>query len=71
MTRMSRMNRRSFVIASGAAGAGLALGFNLPFGRNFARADAVATPEVDAWVERIIRWSPVLAARATPDSPSG
>jgi isoquinoline 1-oxidoreductase beta subunit len=50
MTRMSKVNRRSFVLGSTAAGAGLALGFNLPFGRNAAHADATSSPEVDAWV---------------------
>ena len=32
MTYMPKINRRSFVIGSAAAGAGLALGFKLPFG---------------------------------------
>ena len=49
MTRTSTVNRRSFVIGSSAAGTGLALGFNLPFGSNAARAADIA-PEVDAWV---------------------
>ena len=53
MTQMKKFNRRSFIVGSGAAGAGLALGFNLPFGA--ARADDViraadGSPEVDAWV---------------------
>src|ERR1700734_2965322 len=50
MTRMSKVNRRSFVLGSTAAGAGLALGFNLPFGLHAAHADATSSPEVDAWV---------------------
>ncbi len=49
MTRTSKVNRRSFVIGSTAAGTGLALGFNLPFGSDAVRA-ADVPPEVDAWV---------------------
>ncbi len=49
MTRMSKIDRRSFVVGSTAAGAGLALGFALPFGPQAARA-ADSTPEVNAWV---------------------
>ncbi len=55
MTKMQKFNRRSFVVGSSAAGAGLALGFNLPFGPLTAHADDViraadGSPEVDAWV---------------------
>ena len=46
MTQMTKVNRRSFVVGSSALGAGLALGFHVPL----ARADAVAAPEVNAWV---------------------
>jgi isoquinoline 1-oxidoreductase beta subunit len=46
---MSKVNRRCFVIGSTAAGTGLALGFNLPFGSDAVYA-ADITPEVDAWV---------------------
>ena len=49
MTRTSKVNRRSFVIGSTAAGTGLALGFDLPFGSDAVRA-ADVPPEVDAWV---------------------
>ena len=49
MTPHAKVNRRSFVIGSTAAGAGLALGFNLPFGSDAVRA-ADIPPEVDAWV---------------------
>jgi len=49
MTYMSKFNRRSFIVGSSAAGAGLALGFNLPFGADVVRA-ADIPPEVDAWV---------------------
>jgi isoquinoline 1-oxidoreductase beta subunit len=47
---MPKVNRRSFVIGSSAAGAGLALGFHVPFDTDVARADAVSSPEVNAWV---------------------
>jgi isoquinoline 1-oxidoreductase beta subunit len=43
------MNRRSFVVGSAAAGAGLAVGFDLPLGPQSASAQA-ATPECGAWV---------------------
>jgi len=50
MTYMPKVNRRSFVIGSSAAGAGLALGFYVPFDTDVAHADAVSSPEVNAWV---------------------
>jgi isoquinoline 1-oxidoreductase beta subunit len=50
----NRLSRRSFLVATAAAGGGLALGLELPFGAAPARAaDAgspVAGPEVTAWV---------------------
>ncbi len=49
MTYMPRINRRSFVVGAAAAGGGLALGFQLPFGPRVARA-ADGSPEVNAWV---------------------
>src|SRR5580692_874525 len=49
MTYMPKFNRRSFIVGSSAAGAGLALGFNLPFGADVVRA-ADIPPEIDAWV---------------------
>jgi isoquinoline 1-oxidoreductase beta subunit len=50
MTQMARLNRRSFLVATAAAGGGLALGFDLmPGGRTAARA-AAGAPEVTAWV---------------------
>ncbi len=49
MTYMPRMNRRSFVVGTAAAGGGLALGFQLPFGPQVVRA-ADGSPEVNAWV---------------------
>jgi isoquinoline 1-oxidoreductase subunit beta len=55
MTQMQKFNRRSFIVGSSAVGAGLALGFDLPFGSGTARAEDViraadGSPEVDAWV---------------------
>src|ERR1043165_2786733 len=50
MNFVPKMNRRSFVVSSAAAGRGLALGLNLPFGGpNVVRA-ADGAPEVNAWV---------------------
>ncbi len=45
----ARVSRRDFVVASAAAGGGLALGLHLPFGIDAAEAQA-AEPEVNAWV---------------------
>ena len=44
-----KMNRRSFVIGTAAAGGGLALGLHLSFGPDIVRA-ADGSPEVNAWV---------------------
>ena len=49
MTYIPRINRRSFVVGAAAAGGGLALGFQIPFGPNVVRA-ADGSPEVNAWV---------------------
>ncbi|MFH0303333.1 molybdopterin cofactor-binding domain-containing protein [Bradyrhizobium sp. 31Argb] len=49
MNQHVMLNRRAFVIGTAAAGAGLALGFNLPLGPTVARA-ADGSPEVNAWV---------------------
>jgi isoquinoline 1-oxidoreductase subunit beta len=50
MTYMPRMNRRTFVVSAAAAGGGLALGLDIPFGGpNVIRA-ADGSPEVTAWV---------------------
>src|SRR6202020_2322955 len=50
MTYMPKFNRRSFIVGSSAAGAGLALGFNLPLGANNVVRAEDGSPEVDAWV---------------------
>ncbi len=44
------MNRRSFVIGTAAVGAGLAVGFDLPFGGPAVVRAADGSPEVNAWV---------------------
>jgi isoquinoline 1-oxidoreductase subunit beta len=50
MTHMPRMNRRTFVVSAAAAGGGLALGLDIPFGGpNVIRA-ADGSPELNAWV---------------------
>ena len=48
MTHMPKIDRRSFVVGSAAAG-GLALVLNIPFGPDAALAQD-ATPEINAWV---------------------
>src|SRR5262249_17337120 len=45
-------------------------GIELRPDRPAARAAIVSATEVDACVDRIMRWSPIFAARATPSSPS-
>src|SRR5216117_1011257 len=49
ITKTPNLNRRSFVIGSAAAGAGLALGLKIPFGASVVRAQD-GSPEVNAWV---------------------
>ncbi|WP_342723341.1 molybdopterin cofactor-binding domain-containing protein [Bradyrhizobium sp. B097] len=46
----SRLNRRAFVIGTATAGAGLALGLDLPFGGPSVVRAADGAPEVNAWV---------------------
>jgi isoquinoline 1-oxidoreductase subunit beta len=46
MNYVPKIDRRSFVIGTAAAGAGLTLGMTLPFGA----AHAQGTPELNAWV---------------------
>jgi len=49
MTHMPKIDRRSFVVGSAVAGAGLVLGLSLPSGSRTAGAAAEAF-EIDAWV---------------------
>jgi isoquinoline 1-oxidoreductase subunit beta len=60
MKRMSKINRRSFVVGSATAGAGLTLGLKLPFGPDVVRADD-GSPEIDAWV--VIRSDDTIVIR--------
>ncbi|MFB9263979.1 molybdopterin cofactor-binding domain-containing protein [Bradyrhizobium erythrophlei] len=46
----SRLNRRAFVIGTATAGAGLALGLDLPFGGPTVVRAADGSPEINAWV---------------------
>ncbi len=46
MNYVPKIDRRSFVVGTAAAGAGLCLGMTLPFGA----AEAQGTPELNAWV---------------------
>src|SRR3978361_418976 len=50
MNHMPTLNRRAFVIGTAAAGAGLALGLDLPFGGPTVVRAADGAPEVNAWV---------------------
>jgi len=50
MNQHVKIDRRSFVIGTAAAGAGLALGFDLPFGGPAVVRAADGSPEVNAWV---------------------
>ena len=47
---MPKLNRRAFVIGTAAAGAGLALGLDIPFGGPTVVRAADGSPEVNAWV---------------------
>src|SRR5262245_20302529 len=49
--KAAKLSRRAFVVGSAAAGGGLALGFNMPFGLDAAVAqNGAAGAEVNAWV---------------------
>lgn len=50
MNHMPRLNRRAFVVGTAAAGAGLALGLDIPFGGPTVVRAADGSPEVNAWV---------------------
>jgi isoquinoline 1-oxidoreductase beta subunit len=50
MNHMPKINRRAFVVGTAAAGAGLALGLDLPFGGPTVVRAADGSPEVNAWV---------------------
>src|SRR4051812_5735581 len=50
MNKHVTMNRRAFVIGTAAAGAGLALGLDIPFGGPTVVRAADGSPEVNAWV---------------------
>jgi isoquinoline 1-oxidoreductase subunit beta len=49
ITKIPKINRRSFVVGSATVGAGLALGLKIPFGASVVRAQD-GSPEVTAWV---------------------
>jgi isoquinoline 1-oxidoreductase beta subunit len=49
ITSNPKIDRRSFVVGTGAIGAGLALGLKIPFGAGVVRAQD-GTPEINAWV---------------------
>jgi len=50
MNHIPQMNRRSFVVGAAAAGGGLTLGLDIPFGGPEAAYAQAATPEINAWV---------------------
>jgi isoquinoline 1-oxidoreductase beta subunit len=61
MNHMPQLNRRAFVVGSAAAGAGLALGFDGPFGGPTVIRAADGAQEVNAWV--VIRPDDTVAIR--------
>jgi isoquinoline 1-oxidoreductase subunit beta len=49
ITSTPKIDRRAFVIGTGAVGAGLVLGLKIPFGASVVRAQG-GSPEINAWV---------------------
>src|SRR5262245_48094610 len=50
MNFVPKMNRRNFVVTAAAAGGGLALGLDLPFGGPKVIRAQDGSPEINAWV---------------------
>src|SRR5258707_13821223 len=50
MNFVPKMNRRSFIVSAAAAGGGLAVGLDLPFGGPGVVRAADGSPEINAWV---------------------
>src|SRR5580692_3458532 len=50
MTQRMQINRRAFIVSAAAAGGGLALGLDIPFGGVGVATAQAASPEVNAWV---------------------
>src|ERR1043165_6110220 len=50
MNHTARLDRRAFIVGTAAAGAGFALGFDIPFGGPAVVRAADGAPEVNAWV---------------------
>src|SRR5262245_8033416 len=50
MNYVPKMNRRSFVVGAAAAGSGLAIGLDIPFGGSKTVRAQAAAPEINAWV---------------------
>src|SRR3977135_3116205 len=49
ITKLPKIDRRSFIIGTTAIGSGLALGLKIPFGAAVVRAQD-GSPEINAWV---------------------
>src|ERR1700757_3508532 len=50
MARMPQLDRRAFAVGAAAPRAGLALGFDVPFGGPTVARAADGAPEINAWV---------------------
>jgi isoquinoline 1-oxidoreductase beta subunit len=50
MKYLHPLNRRNFIVGAAAAGGGLAIGFDLPFGDSPTAHAAEVAPEINAWV---------------------